>query len=351
MNKLCSIKFLPMLLALLLLSAAALPGTEANAMATSLDPDAVCSLTVKTPNDMELLKQAKFTVKLYRFASVDEQVHYSLLDGYSSVTTEPDSIKPNVTEQLKKLSEEVLAAVEGNADLPCEELPVTNGEGKKENLAAGLWLLVPEKAYTDDKIFTMEPFVIALPNGETDPETQVEDWNYNVTVFMKAAVEDRTGKVIIKKTFEDYNETFTGADAVFTVNVTKQRENENEVVFNNLVSMHFTAPGTEQYELTGLPVGSEVSVSEVYSGGAYRLVSSSVNYPEENPYTVKPYDEEKDDENPAPLTFSFVNEYDESLKKCVAVINHYELKENGYSGQQAAESPAYQPQKQKEADK
>lgn len=349
-------RLLCLVCAAVLVCSCVLPAPEADAMLSRLNSENECSIALKAPADMPGLQSAEFGVSVFRIASVDDDVHYTLTDAFSSLTTDPNSIKPNVTEKLIALAVEAAGLVEDASLQPQYTASVKNGSGVVTDeaggkLPTGLYLIYPETVYTEDEIFNMDPFIVALPNGET--KDGVEDWNYDITVTLKAKEDDRVGKVIIEKTFLSYNATFKGADAVFKVKAVKHRPADeqagkaafDDVLFNSVISMHFETPGYERYEITDLPVGTEVTVSEVYSGGAYTLVDSSVNYSD---HFVVAYDEGKDS-NPAPLTFSFVNDYNDSLKTSVSVTNHYELREGGYSGEQRSETPAYQPQ-QKEAD-
>ncbi|MDO5445342.1 MAG: hypothetical protein Q4F31_06970 [Eubacteriales bacterium] len=299
---------------------------RADAAVSSLDPAKACSITVTTPVDMPEMETLDFAVDLYRFASVDLNVEYTLLDAY----TGKDGIPENITEiktykanDLMKLAEALSAVVE---DLtPDATISVSGGEGTADGLDTGLWLVVPETCDTDRTRYISVPFVVALPNLEKKPVdgATVEDWNYDITAVLKPETEELLGPAEIIKDLLSCNTSLGGADVVFSVTgdkdyqvkdpVTGEKTTETKRVYSNVVHFHFDQPGVKSYRIDDLPIGTVVTVTEVYDGGSYELKSTT---PRTQVVTV--------DDPVEPVQVYFENEFNEEQKHSVAVLNHFD---------------------------
>jgi len=80
--------------------------------------------------------------------------------------------------------------------------------------------------------------------------------------------------LIIEKTLSTKEQFEDGTDPVtfvFSVDVFW----ENELLRSDVVSMVFTGPGTDHAEVTDIPAGASVTVTEVYAGGNYRVVGDA----------------------------------------------------------------------------
>ena len=104
------------------------------------------------------------------------------------------------------------------------------------------------------------------------------------------------GDLVIEKTLEKWEHS-SDATFVFSVKAVKNKE----VVYTDVASLTFGGPGTKSYTFTAvIPVGSEVTVTEVYSGSVYKAVGKT-----EETVTVE---NPTGDKNPAKA--SFTNTYD-----------------------------------------
>lgn len=290
---------------------------RADAAVSSLNPEKECSITVTTPNDMPEMKDLSFNVKLYRFASVDANVNYTVVEafkGFDGIPADMNEVKSYKTDNLMKLAEAVASVAEKKT--PDAVLAMSGGKGTAFGLSAGFWLVVPETVESAVKKYVSVPFVVALPNLEKD-ESFVEDWNYDITAVLKPETEDLFGPIEIIKDLLSCNTSLSGADVVFSVTADKDYptgeggKTKTERVYSNLISLHFAAPGVKSYRIDNLPLGSVVTVTEVYDGGAYRLVNTQQVQTD----TV--------DDPVEPARFYFENEYNDGQTQSVSVLNHF----------------------------
>lgn len=132
------------------------------------------------------------------------------------------------------------------------------------------------------------------------------------------------GKVQLKKTLDSYNETLGGAMFVFDVKATL----ENEVIFNDVFTTDFKAPGTQTIDIGNFPVGTEITVEEVYSGSSYQLSGSNKT----QVLTIRLNTEET---GVADVLAEYINTYDDKLIPGAGVRNHYKRNDDGWTGSQA----------------
>ena len=117
------------------------------------------------------------------------------------------------------------------------------------------------------------------------------------------------GELKIIKSLARYEDS---EPATFVFDVTAVLE--EETVYTNVAAI--TLPGDGEALLTGIPVGAEVTVTEVYSGARYKATGDTVQQ------TVILSPEDAD----APATVSFANDYDDSLKGGHGIQNSFETK-------------------------
>ena len=326
---------LPLFTALALLLGVLLPGA---AYAIDVDVDAKCSVTISVndPDSFKELISLGFEVKLYQFARMDKDANLTLLDAFTGVTADINAIKPNNEELLKSLPEALLSVIAEKSipETASGRLDEEHAAGLRfAELPVGLYLAVPESLVTGkDDDYAISPMVISLPNGDGQKD---DYWQYDISVFLKPARQDKTvGSVrIIKRLLSCNKDVLGGADAVFSVVGVKSHGEEEEVVYNNIVSLHFDAPGEDSVLIDGLPEGTVVTVTEVYPGASYELVGSDTfeaTVVAGEVVTVGP----------------FVNQYDgESLVHSTSVLNEfiYSGKDNMYNYIQRIDSNRVKP--------
>ncbi|XCP84643.1 DUF5979 domain-containing protein [Roseburia hominis] len=143
-----------------------------------------------------------------------------------------------------------------------------------------------------------------------------DEWLYDVTVGLKPSREPLEGDMKIRKTLNTYNESL--GEVTFVFEVTGKDPVTGEVVYNNVVSMNFddgTPTGTQTVKITGLPVGTVVTVKEIYNGGSYKEVSADYTT------TIEPTKDGVSQTKPV----TFVNDYDDKLKKGCGIVNHFDF--------------------------
>lgn len=183
--------------------------------------------------------------------------------------------------------------------------------------------LITTVAYSQSYVFTYEPQLVSLPTKEADEEGNIStsnngEWIYNATAVLKPELSGRYGTLRIDKELLSYR-TGNPATFVFLVEATLQ----GETVYSNVVSMDFSEAGSQSELIADkIPVGAEVTVTEVYSGVTYR-VSDSQTVQNIILNNIGP------DEEGFSNIVSFRNEYDGTGRNGSAITNHFEYTDDG----------------------
>lgn len=151
----------------------------------------------------------------------------------------------------------------------------------------------------------------------SEPKTGAQGITYTITNTVY-------GKAQIKKTLDSYNESLGGAMFVFDVKAVL----EDKVIFNDVFTADFKAPGTQTIDIGEFPVGTQITVEEVYTGSSYEL---SVGDKQQN-LTIRLNSEGTGTEN---VLAEYLNTYDDKLVPGAGVRNHYERNNGGWTGSQA----------------
>lgn len=234
-------------------------------------------------------------VNLYRIAEVDEGGRYKLLADYAASeglsgleAADADTTAQQWAGWAASAAQRAVGTVgeDGILEPPAggqlqpdgsAEIALQDGKaaGAVENLSVGLYLVDVEPVVTDGCRYSFIPYLISLPNRSyraQDAEGQeADEWIYGneegkrIYVGLKPEREDRYGDLILEKRIRDYSETFRGASFVFEIKAVR----DDRVVYNDVVSLDFDSYGTESVRIEKLPVGAEVTVTEVYSGANY----------------------------------------------------------------------------------
>ena len=148
---------------------------------------------------------------------------------------------------------------------------------------------IATRAFSEKYEYLFEPQLITVPtrtdNGNLQYNTAFGDWDNIIKVNIKAARDERPGKIKIKKTLSDYldlgkDETFEPAIFTFDIIARKTKDATSETVYRRQVSMNFDGPDTtgKTEVLKDIPAGSWVWITEIYAGAHY-TGSSSSEYP------------------------------------------------------------------------
>lgn len=192
----------------------------------------------------------------------------------------------------------------------------------------------------DRTLYTVEVTVFANDYGE--PEAKVE---YKTTVKNPDATseEDEYIDVVlegeelpefinrrvtdfkIEKTVDRYN-SVTPVTFVFRIEGTL----DGETVYSDIVQLTFDTTGVQSYRVGGLPIGTEMTVTEIYSNAGYKLAEG-----QENSYTITLLQLPDDYEEAANTNkVAFTNTYDDKIIGGYGVQNNYTQNEGTWTWKQ-----------------
>lgn len=213
-----------------------------------------------------------------------------------------------------------VAAVEGVIAL--EDDPETDAREDK-----GLFLVIPAQVETALWRYTFQEALLAVPSiqrGGQDGGQGEDQWVYDVPVTLKAQRERRLTELVIDKSLSGYNATL--GPATFLFEVTAQID--GKVVYDNVAGLTFDGSGSRSVTVSGIPVGAQVTVTEVYSGGSY--TPSGGNRVELG--SLPPA------ETDGPSHAAFANDYDGRRVPDRSVINTFQFNGTGWQWQSSEEA-------------
>ncbi|HCC01824.1 MAG TPA: hypothetical protein DEP60_03910 [Ruminococcaceae bacterium] len=146
----------------------------------SADLSKVCSMTVNCQDGGQILKEVP--VRIYRVAAVEKNGSFEYAGPFS---TYQDKIKIN---GLSAASEWDASAATLSEYVAADGKPVTasqlsgnDGKAVFNNLQSGLYLVLLEHSMSGSTTYQFHPFLISLPNYDSQTHT----WDYHVTVNPK----------------------------------------------------------------------------------------------------------------------------------------------------------------------
>lgn len=276
------------------------------------------------------LNEETIQVSLYRIASVDVSGKYQVteeenryqklesdLENISSATTAQDWMELAEAAYALAVSAGDGTGTKDTPDTPKSTLSFQKNDGEAARtaggLATGLYLAVAEDVTTEEFIYHFTPYLISLP-GNAYAAGGSDEWLYHVTVGLKPGQEDRMGDLQIAKTLRSYNETLGGASFIFEIKAVKN----GKTVYSDVCSLAFDSPGTKTVTIRGkIPVKSEVTVKEVYSGACYDVTEGTLK--EQHPTITAD----------RMGTADFSNDYDERLNGGSSIVNAFAPREDG----------------------
>ncbi len=328
--------------------------------AHAVELDTACSLTVTVESkQMEGGPQEmpEVALDLYKIA---DAVTAEGQDSYS-YSTDPESQGIYVELELngvdtkegwQQLAQQAADITFSAGNLPCATVETAESDRlTAADLDAGLYLMIARGrnltaeeyivrntaaeegetdswittvAYSDSYVFTYEPQLVSLPAKEADEEGNIVisgsgEWIYNATAVLKPELSGRYAALRIDKELLSYR-TGNPATFVFLVEATLQ----GETVYSNVVSMDFNEAGSQSELITDkIPVGAEVTVTEVYSGVTYRIAEGSQTVQNIILNNIEP------DEEGFSNIVSFRNEYDGTGRSGSSITNHFEYMDDG----------------------
>lgn len=322
-----------------------IPGLSGEAKAIDLGKG--CSLTVAPvdPNNKKLaadLEKADVVIDLYKVARAvplsgeSDRYTYEFEPDYKEMFKDFDILSQSLDNAgWQEMAQRAAGRALDGGTMVRSDVPANSS---MDGLECGLYLLIArgrgisdyrttvrqegggEKIATiadsGEYTYTFLPELISLPSkviqNEDGSTINTMDgggnWQYSMSVYLKPSQTPRQGAIEIIKTLESY-ETSKPATFVFQVEATLNGES----VRSTTVSLTFTEAGSKSVTVDQIPIGAVVTVTEVYTGASYRLVS-----PGSQTVTI---------EAAGIVPVEFVNEYDETDKGGGAVTNHFHYDE------------------------
>lgn len=242
-------------------------------------------------------------VQAWQIAEISGEGKYIATAEFSSLDLE------NGWSTLTEDAVKIVYGEGGLSETPIVE-PAARGtvEEGLSGLPLGLYLVTMDTVESAEYEYTFSPMVVSLPWSEyLVSGTGSDAWQYALEATLKPAMTPRYGDVRIVKTLTSYNAS--QGDVTFIFDVTAMDSETGEVVYSNVVSAAFSQAGSQEILLTHIPAGSEVEVTEIYSGANCSLTVS-----DDEPQTVLAADE---------VTFRFTNEYSGENRRGYGVENRF----------------------------
>lgn len=298
------------LAAVLALTLTAIPARQARADDLDLTKDMYLDVTVA--EQAAELKEAGLVVDLYLVAEAKKMKNFDTYEFDASKTSfagladdvrNPDVSNDDWRDIAQKAAKIVL---EGSSVTPqLTGQPRFDEESEKIKLpkhdesknSGGLYLVLPRASKDTDKAaylkkqsdgslatvviskgmkYTFSPQLVAVPgkpqydsNNSYIVKNNTADsvpWSYTVPMTLKVAYEEQETELEIVKSIDTY-ETKDPATFVFDVEATFEGKN----IYSNVETIVFDKPGMKVCKVKGLPVGAEVTVTEIYEGAVYEL--------------------------------------------------------------------------------
>lgn len=297
-------------------SLAAVSGAVPAYGARDVEVDRLCSLTVNIGQEgsyREDLETARWDTQLYRIASVDEKGLYTAAEGFQSLEEDIDSVE--TAQDWDAVAQRGVAIIENSQDQiqPEATISIEGGTGMAEDLETGLYLLLSDTAVTEYYEYTFQPGVALLPGPEYEgSETRPQgEWVYDQSIVLKPEQSPRYGSLQVLKSLDSYNASLGPVTFVFQIEGVNEA---GEKVYSNVVATTHSSAGTQAAVAEGIPAGTRVTVTEVYSGASYELVSSG------SQTGVILADQQ--------LSMEFSNTYNDELIPGYGAVNNFQYDEN-----------------------
>ncbi len=214
------------------------------------------------------------------------------------------------------------------------------------DLTSGLYLLLPHseienyankddtaKVVTDTRAqspgweYSFSPILISMPSKEADEDGVIStanpgDWlselEYEIELEVKASMEPRFGDLVIEKTLKRWD-LDEAASFVFQIEGEMGKKGTPSYKhYSNVVMITMSKAGTDSVTLHHLPVGMEVTVTEVYTGAKYKLTVDK-----DQTAVIKALNDPE-----APATVHFENDYDDTGEGGHGILNEFESVQN-----------------------
>ena len=318
--------------------------------ARAVDLSQKCSLTIN-PGTFEDLKNANLQYDLYKIADAVADPNYdtysysvekgidlgdidiSSYEGLAKLTSNEDwqELAQHAAKSILKDGAKVAMYSDYDAEsseaskmLPCGlYLVVAHGSGMKDYVGTNAEDKLVTIANSPRYTYSFLPELVSLPSTAADVSQEVTggnlttasgEWVYNVSANLKPEQKERMGDLEIVKELTTYEDS---SPVTFVFDIVATMDGETEPVFSDVVGLTFTKAGARTAKIVGkIPVGANVTVTEVYNGSSYEVVGGDTKT---TVIVAK-------DQDPARVTFE--NKFDNERKKGYGIVNHFSYVED-----------------------
>lgn len=215
------------------------------------------------------------TVNVYKVADMNVSAEFTPTEAFQGMDF---NVVMNKDTNAAKWENLAKGAVEKlNGVKPTQTGAIENGNSAViDGLDVGMYLIMPQETFNRDatRKYVFTPYLTALPSSDyTQTGTGSDDWQYNRTIYLKGEAQPQFGKLTINKTLQDYNETLGPTTSVFEI---VGKDAQGNVVYTNVASITHDGAGEKSVTIENIPVGIEVTVTEVYAGASYEIAGENV---------------------------------------------------------------------------
>lgn len=213
------------------------------------------------------------SVNVYKVADMNVSAEFTSTTGFEDLDFNVVMEDSNAA-TWENLAAEAVQRLEGVK-------PTATGNIEKGNpavigsLGVGMYLIVPQETFNSDSTrkYVFTPYLTALPSSDyTQTGAGSDDWQYDRTIYLKGEAQPQFGKLTINKTLQNYNATLGLTTSVFEI---VGKDAQDNVVYTNVASVTHDGAGTESVTIENIPAGITVTVTEIYAGASYELVSKN----------------------------------------------------------------------------
>ena len=253
-----------------------------------------------------------------KYYEVGEAIHYNI-----KVTNIGKTNMSNVeiTDVLTTAGETTHTADEMTLENNQDNIEVKDGKWYIRSIEAGKEKNI-EYSYTVKESDVGERVINAIIGLKGNPAPKVPPGHKIPTVEVPEEEMTETGSIVIEKDLKLYNQSQGNATFVFEVSVKNK-----ETIKKEYVSLVFSTAEKQSVTIEDIPVGAEVTVTEVYSGGAYEVVGGN----NVKTCTVRKGSTEK---------VTFENTYNYKAIQTNSILNHYKYVDGNWVVEQKTDSKA-----------
>lgn len=212
-------------------------------------------------------------VNIYKVADMSVSAEFTSTAGFTDLDFNVVMEDSNAA-TWENLAAEAVQRLEGVKPTATENIEKGN-PAVIGSLDVGMYLIVPQETFNSDytRKYVFTPYLTALPSSDyTQTGAGSDDWQYDRTIYLKGEAQPQFGKLTINKTLSNYNETLGLTTSVFEI---VGKDAQGNVVYTNVASITHNGAGTESVIIENIPAGIKVTVTEIYAGASYELVSKN----------------------------------------------------------------------------